>query len=290
MERLSPHVIRCDGDTQSREFNDETTITEYKEAMLRGEKFAPVVVFFDGTDYWLGDGFHRVRAAKDGEIETLDADVREGTRRDAILFSVGANATHGLKRSTKDKQKAVRMLLDDEEWGVHSDNWIAEKCGVHDGMVASQRAIHPKFKVPDSGTSMRIGKNGVRQPSKKARATPKAPEVSNLNFSGAGLSFSPLSKNNEELPTLLPQDCATGQTEVLQQSLMMPVSECQRPELEESSVNENNNLPTSSASLKSHRDVCEYMVEHGDELRTNEGHLLWLIEEARGLLEGAEIR
>ena len=34
-------------------------------------------------------------------LDKIEADVREGGRRDAILYAVGTNAAHGLKRSNK---------------------------------------------------------------------------------------------------------------------------------------------------------------------------------------------
>lgn len=54
-------------------------------------------------------------ASKAG-LSELAADIRQGTRRDAVLFSVGANASHGLRRTNEDKRRAVTVLLMDEEW------------------------------------------------------------------------------------------------------------------------------------------------------------------------------
>lgn len=36
--------------------------------------------------------------------------------REAILFIVGANASHGLRRTNADKRRTVERLLADEEW------------------------------------------------------------------------------------------------------------------------------------------------------------------------------
>ena len=71
----------------------------------------PVVVFHDGVDHWLADGFHRYHASR--RIEALEsvAEVRTGTRRDAVLYSVGANASHGQRRTNADKRRAVMTLL-----------------------------------------------------------------------------------------------------------------------------------------------------------------------------------
>ena len=61
-------------------------------AKAAGVVFPPVIVFHDGADYWLADGFQRLIAAEELGLTEFSADVREGTRRDAILYAVGANA------------------------------------------------------------------------------------------------------------------------------------------------------------------------------------------------------
>ena len=37
-----------------------------------------ITVFFDGKTYWLGDGFHRVAAAKKAGLDEVEFDVRRG--------------------------------------------------------------------------------------------------------------------------------------------------------------------------------------------------------------------
>jgi len=131
--------IRTNGGTQVREEITAHIVWEYAELMRDGAHFPPVVVYFDGKDYWLADGFHRCQAAKSAGIEQIEADVIQGTRRDAILHSVGANADHGLRRSHADKQRAVMMLLNDEEWRKWSTREVAKRCGVSKSFVADLR-------------------------------------------------------------------------------------------------------------------------------------------------------
>jgi hypothetical protein len=87
----------------------------------------------------LADGFHRLRAFIAADRETIPADVRQGTRRDAILYSVGANETHGLRRTNDDKRRAVLTLLNDAEWSKWSDREIARQCAVHFNYVGRLR-------------------------------------------------------------------------------------------------------------------------------------------------------
>ena len=65
--------------------------------------------------------------------------MRQGTQRDAILWSVGANASHGMRRTNQDKRRAVMRLLEDAEWKCWSDREIAERCAVTHPFVAELR-------------------------------------------------------------------------------------------------------------------------------------------------------
>jgi hypothetical protein len=87
--------------------------------------------------------FHRIIAAEELGLVEITADVREGTRRDAILYAVGANAAHGLKRTNRDKRNAVRLLLKDPEWSAWSNVEIGNRCNVSPEMVRQHRASLP---------------------------------------------------------------------------------------------------------------------------------------------------
>src|SRR6476619_7263015 len=115
--------IKVDRACQTRAaMNDETT-DEYVGVMKEkgSAAFPAVVVFQDGTNYWLSDGFHRHAAAKKAGLDSLKSEIRQGDRRDAILHSAGANAIHGLRPTNEDKRRAVTILLGDEEWNTWSN-------------------------------------------------------------------------------------------------------------------------------------------------------------------------
>lgn len=132
--------ISIDGGTQTRAALNEPIVAEYADALRDGEKLPAVVVFFDGSAHWLADGFHRYFAHKAARKASINVDIREGTQRDAVLFSVGANSTHGLRRTNEDKRRAVKTMLDDPEWCLWSDREIARQCGVTHPFVAGIRA------------------------------------------------------------------------------------------------------------------------------------------------------
>jgi hypothetical protein len=153
-------VIRLDGGTQPRAGIDQAVVADYANDMeANGAEFPPVQVVYDGEAYWLWDGFHRLHARKRNGLHTAPAIVRQGTRRDAVLLSVGANATHGFRRTNEDKRRAVMALLADEEWGQWSDREIARRCGVSHPFVADLRS-----KLSGNDYQMetrRVERNGV---------------------------------------------------------------------------------------------------------------------------------
>ena len=138
-QNLRLDQIRIDGGTQPRVAIDEQVVADYAEQYSNGVDLKPVVVFFDGATYWLADGFHRYWANRKIESDYIFAFVHQGTHRDAILYSVGANATHGLRRTNADKRKAVLTLLEDDKWSKWSDSDIARQCCVNQSTVTRHR-------------------------------------------------------------------------------------------------------------------------------------------------------
>ncbi len=84
-ESLPITLIRRDGGTQPRVAINQTTVEEYADDMREGASFPPVLLFFDSTDYWLADGYHRVEAALSIGLNEIAAVVRQGSQRDAVL-------------------------------------------------------------------------------------------------------------------------------------------------------------------------------------------------------------
>lgn len=140
LKTINVKAIRIDGGTQSRVEIHNETVADYADAIKSAAKFPPMVVFHDGADYWLADGFHRWHAFNKAGKASAEADVRSGSLRDAVLFSLGANGTHGLRRTNADKRKAVESMLADAEWSEWSDHKIAETCGVSHPFVAAVRS------------------------------------------------------------------------------------------------------------------------------------------------------
>ena len=122
---LELNTITMAPELQPRVELDDSHIEDLKRDLSEGAEFPPVVVFYDGTNYWLADGFHRWIAHQRAGRSEIVAKIHEGGKREAQLYAVGSNATHGKRRTNADKRRAVATLLKDEEWGTWSDRQIA---------------------------------------------------------------------------------------------------------------------------------------------------------------------
>lgn len=205
VKKINLNAIRIDGGTQSRVEIVNEAVGDYAEAVKVGVEFPPVIVFFDGADNWLADGFHRYHSHRQAGKASILADVRDGTVRDAILFSLGANGTHGLRRTNADKRKAVMTLLADAEWAAWSDRKIAELAGVTHPFVAGIRAP----KVVTVTTPKTVGKpekvepestqeRGERPAAPKPPAAP-APAPKAEDLADAREAVGILSEENDRL-------------------------------------------------------------------------------------------
>ena len=160
---------------QSRTEINEDTVSEYAEAILEGADFPPVLVYFDGINYYLTDGYHRLFAHKRAEKVSILCNVVQGTLRDAVFHSTGVNTDHGMRRTYADKRKAVMTLLDDFEWEGMSNSQIAKHCHVSPTFVSDLR----KGVGKDTGDTVKYtSPSGKVMEKKKAPGrAPKEPEL-----------------------------------------------------------------------------------------------------------------
>jgi len=167
--------LTLDADVQPRVSLRQDVICEYAEAMAQGVKFPPLVAFSDNGTLWLADGFHRWYAAKQAKVKSVPVEVRKGAKREAVIFAVGCNSAHGLRRTNADKRLCVERLLADKECRRRSEKWIAEICGVSRPLVNEcRRACAESAHRP-----MRETKDGRQYP-----AHPKPRIVSKEEYEG----------------------------------------------------------------------------------------------------------
>lgn len=135
---LPLELLLLESSIQPREGVTKSTVKEYAALYADGHELAPIMVYQEGSDYWVADGFHRIAAARQAGLTGIPAEVRQGSKRDAILYAAGANK-HGKPMSNEDKRRVVMRLLADAEWGTWSDREIAQHCGVDHTFVGRQR-------------------------------------------------------------------------------------------------------------------------------------------------------
>jgi uncharacterized ParB-like nuclease family protein len=197
-------ALVLDEKLQSRTEIDEATVSEYAENIGAGDEFPPVLVYFDGINYYLTDGYHRYHAHKRAERVSILCDVVNGTFRDAVLQSTGVNSTHGMRRTHADKRKAVMTLLDDFEWMQMSNQEIAKHCAVSISFVSNLRTSSGKqntetvkYRAP-SGEILEK-KKAPGRPVKEPELKESAPEPKVEDYDARDELIAHLTKENDEL-------------------------------------------------------------------------------------------
>jgi hypothetical protein len=146
MKKIEISAIRIDGGTQARLKLDQDIVKEYAECMKDGDKFPPVTVFYDGSEYWLANGFHRYFATKsNGELE-IECEVKQGTLDDAVLYAFSADGRQGLSRSAEDNRNIIIRMIQHPVWGKWSNAEIAKHVGVSKMTVGRVKASLEKDK------------------------------------------------------------------------------------------------------------------------------------------------
>jgi predicted RNase H-like nuclease (RuvC/YqgF family) len=201
--------IRIDGGTQSRVKIDEHVVAQYADDMLNGSEFPPIVLFYDGLDHWLADGFHRYFANKRINAPSISAEVKDGSVRDAILHGIKANNKHGLRPTNEDKRKGVITMLKDIEWQDYSNRDIAEICGVSHTLV---NAIRKELE-----TGKPSGNSSTTKPSSGNSSTTTVQTDPAVEFNESEMeretlraAANTLQRENEELQDKLTVAMASG--------------------------------------------------------------------------------
>lgn len=194
--------ISTDGGTQSRAELNHEVIMEYANSMSVGGKFPPVTVFYDGERHWLADGYHRVSAAKQAGFSHISSDIKQGTLRDAILFSVSANNYHGLRRTNADKRRAVETLLRDKVWAGWTNTEIARRCSVSDEFV---RSLRSDSSLPTVGSEERtyITKHGTPAKMNVSNIGSQTQKANNAEYSSHELFVSSKSDEHYTPPEII---------------------------------------------------------------------------------------
>lgn len=118
--------------TQVRTKLNKDVIDQYQQDLEDGAIFPPVVVFAEegSSRHILADGFHRLIAHVNAEREMIEVEVHVGGMHEALVHALSANRVHGLRRTNSDKINAVKLALKDPAISQHTQQEIADICGV----------------------------------------------------------------------------------------------------------------------------------------------------------------
>lgn len=176
---LSISTLDLNSGTQNRPLSQDT-VDRYVEDMKEGDIFPPIEVIREGGKYYVWDGFHREKAHRVLGKEQIVANVEEGTLRQAIWKSFGANAHHGLPRSERNVAVILGRIFEDVRWRKKSVRAIAEQVGCGKTYVHKmrQKFFGESESEPDTDDETTKGKPEKPTDEKKEpEREPKSPMV-----------------------------------------------------------------------------------------------------------------
>jgi ParB-like chromosome segregation protein Spo0J len=166
LDKLDAHKV------QVRSAISTDAVSDYAAAMRDGAHFPAVTVYQSEDTYVLADGHHRLLAARQCGFLDILAEVRPGTKADALTYALSANANHGLRRTTADKNRAAWLAI--TQWPEKSDREIAKICCIDHHTVAKERRdLEATGEIPQ--LKKRTGADGKTRKVPAARTKAAAP-------------------------------------------------------------------------------------------------------------------
>lgn len=204
-QTMAIEAIEATTATQVRVKLHNDVIDMYEKDIRNGAKMPPVVVFAEkgSARHILADGFHRLVAHVNAELEEIEVEIHEGGMHDALAHALQANRQHGLRRSNADKTNAVKMALKDPVFSALTQGEIADLCGVSRETVnrisvrettgrtaAEEKKSKPAKPTPDDHrptkpepTQAEIELEEVRQAMSLIKALPYPGDIAALTLS-----------------------------------------------------------------------------------------------------------
>ena len=90
---------------------DDERVKRYAEML---DTLPPVVVFDTGEGLLLADGYHRVEAARQCGMDTVKAEVRRGSRHDALIYAARVAAA---QQGIYPEDAAAYIRRRSQRWG-----------------------------------------------------------------------------------------------------------------------------------------------------------------------------
>lgn len=132
-------IASIDRSVQVRVKTDRSVVDDYWRALNEDPPadFPKIICFRDPktSATYLADGNHRLESRiKNGE-KMIEAEIREGGKREALAYALGSSKGHGLRFSNACKRNAVLLALKDAKLKKMTDQQIADLIGVSQPFV-----------------------------------------------------------------------------------------------------------------------------------------------------------
>jgi hypothetical protein len=95
---------------------NEQIVTTYIQKIEPTRICSTMKVCFDGTNYWLFDGYHRLEAMKRLGFNTCTVQIFKGSRRDAFRRYIKDKLRCEKRDSKNIFTHCLRILTEDDEW------------------------------------------------------------------------------------------------------------------------------------------------------------------------------
>ena len=135
------------------------------------EQWPPLRVVNHGRGYLLVDGFHRLAAAQNLNLQHITVEVLDPPADgDLHALAFALNAAHGRPLTLSDRRAfAARLLRTHPDW---ADREIGRRCGLSQPTVAKVReGLEHEAHIPVMDT--RLGRDGNTYPATQRRAAPE---------------------------------------------------------------------------------------------------------------------
>jgi len=156
------------------------TVRSYVAALTNDAQMPPIVLFRLDGQLVVADGFHRVAAHRFLGLAEVEAEVREGTRQDALLYAATANVANGKPMSQAEKREAGERLLRMTKWSQHR---IARELAVDPASISRWAssiadAIDRPTTVTRNGTTYTMDTSNIGQQESEPEPSPSlTPDV-----------------------------------------------------------------------------------------------------------------
>ena len=101
---------------------EERIVTSYIQEIEPTRSCSALKACFDGTDYWLFDGYHRLEAMRRLGFNTCTVQIFKGSRRDAFRRYIKDKLRCV---NTKTFKHCIQILSEDQEWSNFDTSELA---------------------------------------------------------------------------------------------------------------------------------------------------------------------